>query len=634
MTNMTASAEMAGDDPLAISYPRGGVPLEAIVRTDELSRRPSRPPDYASENNALVALSTALADSPLTILETLADRALEVLQADSAGLSLLQKDEKRFYWAAISGAWRSHTGGGTARDFGPCGEVLDRNAPMLFTHWELRYPYLAAAKPLAEEGLLVPFYVKGKAVGTIWAIIHTGRRKFDTEDLRLLQSLGQFASAAYQAVQSTEDLKIEIAARKKAETDARQWADRLEAKLQCLVDSNIIGIFILDREGRILEANDAFLRLVGHGRDELGAGLLRWIDMTREDWRDAGEGSLVEVRGTGAVQTHEEEFLRKDGTRVPVLLGVAPIGGGMGQSCAFVVDLTERKRAEGVARDSERRFHEIQIELAYANRVAVIGQMSASIAHEVTQPLSAIVTNASTGLRRLARDPPDVNRASEMIRRTIRDASRAADVIRGLRTLFAKGNGPTELMDLNDATREVIALSLSELQRSRVILRSEFAGDLPPVMGHRVQLQQVILNLVRNATEAMSAFDDRPRQLLIRTTRSDSNGGVLLAVQDSGSGIDPANLERVFEAFYTTKPGGMGTGLSICRAIVEAHGGMLWATQGASHGAIFQFTLPPGAEGCRPHEMSHAAAPARQYSRCRPPSTESPRIATPLSERL
>jgi len=599
---MNASTEMAGDVSSATSFPRSDVPLEQIVRTDELAHRPSRPPDYASENKALVSLSTALADSPLTILQMLADRVLEILQADSAGLSLLHKDEKRFYWAAISGAWRSHTGGGTPRDFGPCGDVLDRNAPMLFTHWELRYPYLAAATPLADEGLLVPFYVKGKAVGTIWAIMHTGRRKFDAEDLRLLQRLGLFASAAYQAVQSTEELKIEIAARKAAEAEARQWAERLEAKIQCLIDSNIIGIFILDREGRIQQANDAFLRLVGHERDELDAGVLRWSDLTPEDWRDTDERLLAEVREAGAVQTYEKEFFRKDGTRVPVLLGAAPFGAGVDQSAAFVVDLTERKRVEGAARDSERRYHEIQIEMAHANRLAVIGQMSASIVHEVTQPLLSIITNAYTGLRMLARDPPNVNRASEMIRRMIRDANRSADVIRRLRTLFAKKNGPSELLDLNEATREVIALTLSELQRARIILRTEFADDLPPVLGDRVQLQQVILNLVGNAVEAMSAFDDRPRQLLISTARSDSNGDVLLAVHDSGSGIDPAHLERVFEAFYTTKPGGMGMGLSICRTIVEAHGGKIWATQRAPHGAIFQLTLPTARKAVVPQE--------------------------------
>jgi PAS domain S-box-containing protein len=590
---MSASAKMASDVSLATSSPRGEVPLEAIVRTDELSRRPSRPPDYASENNALVALSSALADSPHTILQTLADQVLEVLQADSAGLSLLTKDENRFHWAAISGAWRPHTGGGTPRDFGPCGDVLDRNAPMLFTHWELRYPYLAEAAPLADEGLLVPFYVKGKAVGTIWAIAHTDNRKFDSEDLRLLQRLGQFASAAYQTVEATEGLRTEIAAREKAETEARQWAGRLEVKIQCLVDSNIIGIFILDRAGQILEANDAFLRLVGRMRDELDAGLLWWTDLTPEDWRDADERSLTGVTGSGAVRTYEKEFLRKDGSRVPVLLGAAPFGGGMDQSAAFVVDLTERKRAEALARRNERRYQEIQSEMAHANRVAVIGQMSAAIAHELNQPLSGIVTNANTALLMLARDPPNANGAIETIRRTIRDANRASEIIKRLHVLFAKKGALTELLDLNDLTREMIALCLPDLQRSFVVLRTEFADALPHIIGDRVQLQQVVLNLLRNAADAMNACDDRPRELLIRTAKTDSHG-VLLAVRDSGSGIDPANLERVFEAFYSTKTDSMGMGLSISRTIIEAHGGKLWATQGLPQGAIFQFTLPAG----------------------------------------
>ena len=170
--------------------------------------RPSRPPDYETENRALSALAIALADSPRTILQTLADEVLTILHADSAGLSLLTKDKRGFYWAAIAGAWRPHIGGGTPRDFGPCGDVLDRNIPMLFTHWERRYPYLSTAIPLADEGLLVPFYVNGEAVGTIWAIAHSNSRKFDAEDLRLLESMGRFASAAYQTVESIEDLTI------------------------------------------------------------------------------------------------------------------------------------------------------------------------------------------------------------------------------------------------------------------------------------------------------------------------------------------------------------------------------------------------------------------------------------------
>ena len=189
--------------------------LESVVCTEDLNRRPSRPPDHERENSAMVALVQALADSPRSILQTMAAKMLEVLECDSAGFSLLTKDETRFHWAAIAGAWHPHQGGGTPREFGPCGDVLDCNAPLMFRHWERRYPHLLAATPAAEEGLLVPFYVDGKAVGTIWAIAHDERRKFDNEDLRMLVSLATFASAAYQTVEHLQAL---------GEADAREEA--------------------------------------------------------------------------------------------------------------------------------------------------------------------------------------------------------------------------------------------------------------------------------------------------------------------------------------------------------------------------------------------------------------------------
>lgn len=175
--------------------------LDAVLRTEQLRKRTSRPPDYEGENRALTSLVQALADAPRTILQALADKVLEVLGAGSAGLSLLTRDGERFYWAAIAGQWSPHLGGGTPSEFGPCGDVLACDAPLLFSHWERRYPYLASATPLAEEGLLVPFYVEGRAVGTIWVIAHDTDRKFDAEDLRILQSLGRFASAAYEAME-------------------------------------------------------------------------------------------------------------------------------------------------------------------------------------------------------------------------------------------------------------------------------------------------------------------------------------------------------------------------------------------------------------------------------------------------
>jgi GAF domain-containing protein len=208
---MTESAKSNDDVPLEASIPDGAVSLESILCTEELRRRPWRPPDYQKENRALVALASALVDSRSNILQTLAETILDVTQCDSAGVSLLTKEDggKRFYWPAIAGRWKPHIGGGTPRNFGPCGDVLDRNIPLLFRHFERRYPYFLPVTPLVEECLLVPFYVGGKAVGTIWAIMHDDRRKFDAEDERLMSALGQFASLAYQTLASIDDLKFQ-----------------------------------------------------------------------------------------------------------------------------------------------------------------------------------------------------------------------------------------------------------------------------------------------------------------------------------------------------------------------------------------------------------------------------------------
>src|SRR5467141_2916631 len=249
-------------------------------------------------------------------------------------------------------------------------------------------------------------------------------------------------------------------------------------------------------------------------------------------------------------------------------------------------DVTQRRLAEA-ALDKARS------ELAHVTRVMTLGALTASIAHEVNQPLSGIITNASTCLRMLAADPPNVDGARETARRTIRDGDRASEVVTRLRALFSKKETTIESVDLNEATREVVALSLCELQRNRVILRTELASDLPVVTGDRVQLQQVVLNLLRNASDAMSAVEDRPRQLLIRTER-DEGGRVRLTVQDAGVGLAPQAMDRIFEAFYTTKTEGMGMGLSVSRSIIERHHGRLCAAPNEGPGATFSFSIPCG----------------------------------------
>jgi signal transduction histidine kinase len=270
---------------------------------------------------------------------------------------------------------------------------------------------------------------------------------------------------------------------------------------------------------------------------------------------------------------------------------------------AAVQDVTQQRR-------SEEALSKLRSELAHMARVTTLGALTASIAHEVNQPLLGILTNASTGLRMLSAHPPNIEGARETARRTIRDANRAADVITRLRGLFAKKDYTTESVDLNEATREVVALAASELCRSRVVLRTELAEDLPPAMGDRVQLQQVILNLLLNASDAMSGVDDRPRQLVIRT---EPEGGkrVRLSVQDVGVGLNSESMDQLFQAFYTTKPEGMGMGLSISRSIIENHQGRLWATPNDGPGATFAFSIPRSPEDVTGVERRTAAsAPA------------------------
>ena len=256
----------------------------------------------------------------------------------------------------------------------------------------------------------------------------------------------------------------------------------------------------------------------------------------------------------------------------------------------------ELKRDLAERRLLEEGLDKARLELAHVARVTSLGVLTASIAHEVNQPLSGIITNAGTCLRMLAADPPNVDGARETARRTIRDGNRASEVITRLRALYGKKDATIESMDLNEATQEVLALSLSELQRNRVLVRRELADGLPRVQGNRVQLQQVILNLVRNASDAMSVVDDRPRQLLIRT-EEDEDDHVRMTVQDVGVGFDPQAADRLFESFYTTKNDGMGIGLSVSRSIIESHHGRLWATLNTGPGATFSFSIPRASEG-------------------------------------
>jgi PAS domain S-box-containing protein len=625
--------------------------------------------------------------------------------------------------------------------------------------------------------------------------------------------------------------------------------DQYEAKIRSLVDANIIGIIIWDLEGRILEANDAFLRMGGYDREDLISGRLNRTDLTPPEWRERDARTDTELKMIGAVQPFEKEYFRKDGGRVPVLIGLAALGEERDQGAAFVLDLTERKRAEEAltrseaylaqaqklthtgswvwdpraekvlfcseemfrifgldpreslpsrenfrqqihpedrdwvkkrfeeslrervdtfaeyrvllpdgtvrhinasghpvlnedgqlvefvgtavdvterkraekalreseakfrdyaesasdwywetdpdhkftrvtdyerlvargfapvsriglarwkfatdvetepkkwelhrsmlearqpfrdfvyraargdgspvyykisgkpvfdangefrgyrgtgtdvtalrmaeaeARENEQHYREAQLELAHANRVATMGQLSASITHEVKQPIGAAIANAQAALHFLARRPPELEEVREALEAIVETGHRADEIVDRIRGLIKKAPPRKECLDINAGIREVIELTRGESVKNGISLEADLADGLPLIEGDRVQLQQVILNLIVNAVEAMSGAGDGTRELLVSSRKADP-GGVIVGVRDSGPGLAPLTLEHVFDAFYTTKPGGLGMGLSICRSIIEAHGGRLWASANLPRGASFQFVLP------------------------------------------
>jgi PAS domain S-box-containing protein len=371
--------------------------------------------------------------------------------------------------------------------------------------------------------------------------------------------------------------------------NARLYSDlqEREAKIRRLVDSNIVGIVIGDVQGRIIEANQAFLDIVGYTREDLVSGRLRWTELTPADWRDADEQAIEELKAAGTVQPREKEYFRKDGSRVPVLFGATTFDNRREEGVAFVLDLTERKQVDEALRDA-------QTNLAHVMRITTLGELTASIAHEVSQPLAAVTANAEACLSWLSRGTPDLEAARRSVEWIIDDGKRANEVIRRVRALAKKAGIEKVPLDVNDVVRETIALVQRELTSHRVSLQTKLAPALPMIRVDRVQLQQVIINLVMNGIEAMQAVADRPRELKIRSGQDEAHQ-VHVSVTDCGVGISAENADRLFNAFFTTKTSGMGMGLSICRSIVEAHDGRLWATANVPYGATFQFTLPVNA---------------------------------------
>jgi len=424
----------------------------------------------------------------------------------------------------------------------------------------------------ARSILCLPLINQAKLIGVLYLENNLTPHVFNPTRIAVLKLLASQAAISLENTRLYRDL------------------EKREAKIRRLVDANIMGIFIWNLEGQIIEANQAFLHMVNYSREDLVAGRLSWRSLTPPEWRDVTQRAVAQLNVTGIVQPYEKEYFRNDGSRVPVLVGSAVFEKGQDEGVAFVLDLSEQKRAEEALRSSQTHLAEAQAELAHVTRVTALGELAASIAHEVNQPLAGMLTNANASLRWLTGDPPNLSEVDEAIRRIIRDGRRAGDVISRMRSLFKKAGTAKDRLDLNEAIEEAVILTRSEALRNKVALRTELATDLPPVMGDRVQLEQVVVNLILNAIDAMATVEDRARDLVITTQRGEGHE-IRVAVRDSGIGLDPLNAERIFDAFHTTKPGGLGMGLSISRSIVESHGGRLWAESNDGPGATFQFTL-------------------------------------------
>nr|WP_233287105.1 AAA family ATPase [Bradyrhizobium oropedii] len=550
-------------------------------------------------------------------------------------------------------------------------------------------PYLLRGR--VRSVLSLPLINQGKLAAILYLENNLAPNVFTPDRVALLKVLASQATISLENSRLYHDL-----------------ADR-EGKIRRLVDANIIGIIIADGEGRILEANDAFLRIVGYDRKDLVSGRMRWTELTPLEWRERDQLTWAQLRSTGIVQPYEKEYFRKDGSRVPVLIGAALFKEGSDEGVAFVLDLTERKRVEEALRESERslrsaidgipglvailapngeveavnrqileycgatldqmkswgtngtihhedlpslaevftrsiaagipyrtearirrfdgeyrwfdiggipvrdasgrisrwyalltdiedrtqalaRLQQMQSDFAHMNRVSMMGELAASLSHEVLHPIAAARNNARAGVLFLERSPPNLDKAKVAFGCVVKDADRAKDIVGRVRDQIKKAPPRKERFDLNEAIDEMIVMMQSTIAKNRIVVRAHLMDGLVPIWGDRVQLQQVLLNLALNAAEAMGSVEEGTRELVISTEQDQT--GALVAVRDSGPGIDPANLDRVFDTFYTTKSSGTGMGLSICRSIINAHGGKLWAEANKPRGAVFQFTLP------------------------------------------
>jgi PAS domain S-box-containing protein len=481
------------------------VALDSILCTEELTRRPSRPPEFERENRALIALIQAMVNSPKDILQMLADTICEMLGCGSAGISLLSSDGgTRFYWPAISGIWKPHIGGGTPRNFGPCGDVLDRNRPLLFKHVERRYTYFLPVQPAVEEALLVPFYVGGIAVGTVWAVIHDDSRQFDAEDKRRLETLARFASAAYQTVLSVDASK----------------------QLAAIVSSSDDAIISKNLDGVILSWNVGAERLFGYTAEEaVGRPITLIIPADRLD----EEGTILERLRKGELVDHFETVRkRKDGALVNISLTISPVKDDLGRvigASKIARDITERKEADEARQVADIASKLLQVQDDERRRIA------RELHDGVGQLLAAIGMNVSQVLREKERLS---DRAARCVAENMSLIDQASSEVRTVSYLLH----PPMLDEMGLSS--ALALFVEGLsQRSKVTVTLQVAPDLGRLpQEHELILFRVVQECLTNIHRHSGSSTANVK--LSRTAKE-----IRLEVEDSGKGMDQATTAKI-----------------------------------------------------------------------------------------
>jgi PAS domain S-box-containing protein len=414
--------------------------------------------------------------------------------------------------------------------------------------------------------LCLPMITRGKLVGVLYLENNLAPHVFTSKRATVLKLLASQAAISLENTQLYAELR------------------QREAKIRRLVEANIMAVMIWKVDGSIVESNEAFLRLVQYNLEDVASGRVRWTDLTPPEWQEHDERALAQIQATGTVQPYEKEFLRKDGSRVPVLVAGALFEEGGNEGVAFALDLSEQKQQDA---DRERLRQQLD-HIAHRNRASTIGELTASLAHEINQPIGAASMNAAACLRFLDRDQPNLGEAREAASEMVRDIGRVADIVQRVRSLYRKGSVRLEIVDINEVILEMIVMLGDEAKRHSVTMRTDLAKGPPKVTADRVQLQQVLMNLTLNGIEAMW---HAAGELTIKSDIAES-GQLLVSVRDTGEGLPVGMVDQIFDAFFTTKHQGTGLGLAITRSIVESHGGRVWATSNSGPGTTFWFTLP------------------------------------------